>query len=142
MPYLCGLKKMFLILVFAVMAVVGFAQDRPVFHLQNKTITIVTDYGANISGSVTRSVYGKVRIVGPDEVADVRVWFVEKGHVHDFNVRVVEHTPNRKEGEWQFVTKKGEEDYTIALTDWEWADVFVLVTEGYDPQAKKYVKKK
>ena len=23
-----------------------------------------------------------------------------------------------------------------------WADVFVLVTEGYDPQAKKYVKKK
>lgn len=135
------MKRLVLILVIVLLAAGScFAQDRPVFHLQNKTITIVTDYGANISGSVTRSVYGKVRIVGPNEVADVRVWFVKWGEVHDFNVRVVNHAP--KEGEWQFVTKKGEEDYTIALTDWKWADVFVLVTEGYDPQTKKYVQKK
>ena len=132
---------MFFLLIIVLLAAGScFAQDRPVFHLQNKTITIVTDYGANFSGTVTRSVYGKVRIVGPNEAADVRVWFVKWGEVHDFNVRVVNRTP--KDGEWQFVTKKGEEDYTIALTDWQWADVFVLVTEGYDPQAKKYVKKK
>ena len=135
------MKRLFLILVIVLLAAAScFAQDRPVFHLQNQTITIVTDYGANISGTVTRSVYGKVRIVGPDEVADVRVWFSNWGEAHDFNVRVVDRTP--KEGEWQFVTHKGEEDYTIALTDWRWADVFVLVTEGYDPQAMKYVKKK
>lgn len=132
---------MFLILIIALASINCFAQDRPVFHLRDKTITIVTDYGANISGSVTRSVYGKVRIVDmKKEHADVRVWFVNWGHPHDFNVKVVDHAP--KEGEWQFVTKKGEEDYTIALTDWKWADVFVLVTEGYDPQAKKYVQKK
>ena len=135
------MKRLFSILVIVLLAAAScFAQDRPVFHLQNQTITIVTDYGANISGTVTRSVYGKVRIAGPDEVADVRVWFSNWGEAHDFNVRVVDRTP--KEGEWQFVTRKGEEDYTIALTDWRWADVFVLVTEGYDPQAKKYVKKK
>ena len=135
------MKRLFSILVIVLLAAAScFGQDRPMFHLQDKTITIVTDYGANISGTKTRSVYGKVRIVGPNEVADVRVWFVNWGEVHDFNVRVVNHVP--KEGEWQFVTKKGEEDYTIALTDWKWADVFVLVTEGYDPQTKKYVKNK
>ena len=136
------MKRLFSILVIVLLAAAScFAQDRdPVFHSEDETITIVTNYGANILETVTQSVYGKVRIVGPNEVADVRVWFVKWGEVHDFNVRVVNHTP--KEGEWQFVTKKGEEDYTIELTDWRWADVFVLVTEGYDPQAKKYVQKK
>lgn len=135
------MKRLFLIFAFALVAVSGFGQPRPVFHLDNETITIVTDYGANILGTVTRSVYGKVRIVDmKKEHADLRVWFVNWGHPHDFNVKVVNHAP--KDGEWQFVTRKGEEDFTIALTDWQWADVFVLVTEGYDPQAKKYVKKK
>lgn len=136
------MKRLFYILVIVLLASSScFAQDRnPVFNSENETITIVTNYGANILETVTQSVYGKVRIVGPDEVADVRVWFVKWGEVHDFNVRVVNHAP--KKGEWQFVTKKGEEDYTIELTDWRWADVFVLVTEGYDPQAKKYVQKK
>ena len=133
------MKRLFTILVSLNLVVACFAQDRPVFHPQDETITIVTDYGANISGTVTRSVYGKVRIVGPNEVADVRVWFVKRGEIHDFGVRVVDRTP--KEGEWQFVTKKGDEDYTIRLTSWQQADVFVLVTEGYDPQAKKHVKK-
>lgn len=135
------MKRVFLILIIVLASINCFAQDRPVFHLQDETITIVTDYGANFSGTVTQSVYGKVRIVDMNkECPDVCVWFVNWGHAHDFDVRVVDHTP--KKGEWQFVTKKGEEDYTIALTDWQWADVFVLVTEGYDPQAKKYVKKK
>lgn len=135
------MKRLFLVLAFALITVSGFGQDRdPVFHSEDETITIVTNYGANILETVKRSVFGKVRIVGPNEVADVRVWFVKWGEVHDFNVRVVNRAP--KDGEWQFVTKKGEEDYTIELTDWRWADVFVLVTEGYDPQAKKYVKKK
>lgn len=135
------MKRLFTILVFLMLAVSGFGQDSPVFNLQDETITIVTDYGANISGTVTRSVYGKVRIVDINkERPDVCVWFVKRGEAHDFDIRVVNHAP--KEGEWQFVTRKGEEDYTIALTDWQWADVFVLVTEGYDPQAKKHVKKK
>ena len=137
------MKRLLSILVIVLLAAAScFAQDRPVFHLQDETITIVTDYGANISGTVTQSVYGKVRIAGPKEVADVRVWFVKQGEVHDFDVRVVNHKPDRFKGEWQFVTKKGEEDYTIELTDWRWADVFVLVIKGYDPQAKKYVQKK
>ena len=123
------MKRLFIIVSLVLTAVFGFAQGSPVYHSDDETITIVTDYGANISASVTRSVYGKVRIVGPNEHADVR-----------FNVRVVDRAP--KEGEWQFVTRKGEEDYTIRLTDWLDADVFVLVTEGYDPQAKKYVQKK
>ncbi len=135
------MKRLFLIIAIFVVAMSSFGQDRPVFHLQEETITIVTDYGANISGTITRSVYGKVRIVtDPKEHADVRVWFSNWGEAHDFNVKVVNRAP--KVGEWQFVTKKGEEDYTIELTDWLWADVFVLVTEGYDPQAKKYVKAK
>lgn len=133
---------MFLILAFALVTVSGFGQDRdPVFHSEDETITFVTNYGANILETVRRSVYGKVRIVDRnEECPDLRVWFVKWGEVHDFNVRVVNRAP--KDGEWQFVTKKGEEDYTIELTDWRWADVFVLVTEGYDPQAKKYVNKK
>lgn len=134
------MKRLFIIVSLVLTAVFGFAQGSPVYHSDDETITIVTDYGANISASVTRSVYGKVRIVGPNEHADVRVWFSNWGEAHNFNVRVVDRAP--KEGEWQFVTKKGEEDYTIRLTDWLDADVFVLVTEGYDPQAKKYVQKK
>ncbi|MBQ6100886.1 MAG: hypothetical protein IJL04_01190 [Bacteroidales bacterium] len=135
------MKRLFLIIALFAVAVSGFGQDRPVFHLQDETITIVTDYGANISGTVTRSVYGKVRIVtDPMEHADLRVWFSNWGEAHDFDVSVVNRAP--KEGEWQFVTRKGEEDYTIELTDWRWADVFVLVTEGYNPQTKKNVQRK
>ena len=135
------MKRMFYILVIVLLAEVDcFGQDYPIYHVADKTITIETTHGANLTVTKTRSVYGKVRIVGPNEAADVRVWFVNWGEVHDFNVRVVDCAP--KEGEWQFVTKKGEEDYTIRLTDWIDADVFVLVTEGYDPQAKKHVQKK
>lgn len=138
--YLCGMKRLVLILIIVLVSINCFAQDYPVYHVADETITIETTHGANLTVTKTRSVYGKVRIVGPNEAADVRVWFVKWGEVHDFNVRVVDRAP--KEGEWQFVTKKGEEDYTIRLTDWLDADVFVLVTEGYDPQTKKYVQKK
>ena len=140
------MKRMFLILVFAVMAAGScFAQTRPapVVDLYNERFTCYKEYGVNTSLAVTQSLYGKVRIVDINkECPDLCVWFVKWGDAHGLDVRVVNRTPDRFKGEWQFVTKKGEEDFTIALTDWKWADVFVLVTEGYDPQAKKYVKKK
>ena len=135
------MKKSISILVFLVAALTGIGQDYPIYNVADETITIETIHGANISGTVTQSVYGKVRIVDINkECPDVCVWFVNWGEAHDFNVRVVNREP--KEGEWQFVTKKGEEDYTIALTNWLDADVFVLVKEGYNPQTKKYIKKK
>ena len=133
------MKRLFSILVIVLLAAVDcFGQDYPIYHVADKTITIETTHGANLTVTKTRSVYGKVRIVGPNEAADVRVWFVEKGHVHDFGVNVVDRAP--KEGEWQFVTKKGEEDYTIRLTGPFQADVFVYVRSGYNPQTKKHVK--
>lgn len=135
------MKRLFTIFLFVILAVSGFGQDFPAYNAADETITIETIHGANLSSTVTRSVYGKVRIVDTGkESPDVRVWFVKWGEAHDFNVRVVDNTP--KDGEWQFVTRKGEEDYTIGLTGPFQADVFVLVTEGYDPQAKKHVKKK
>ncbi|MBQ5959009.1 MAG: hypothetical protein IJL44_07485 [Bacteroidales bacterium] len=133
------MKRLLIILSFVLVTVSGFGQDNHIYHAADKTITIETTHGANLTVTKTRSVYGKVRIVDRnEECPDVRVWFVEKGHVHDFGVNVVNHAP--KDGEWQFVTKKGEEDYTIGLTGPFQADVFVYVRSGYNPQTKEYVK--
>ena len=140
------MKKMFLILVFAVMAAAscfGQTKPAPVVDLYNERFTCYKEYAVGCSLAVTQSLYGKVRIVDINkECPDLCVWFVNYGEAHGLDVRVVNRAPDRFKGEWQFVTRKGDEDFTIALTDWKWADVFVLVTEGYDPQAKKYVKKK
>lgn len=72
--------------------------------------------------------------------ADLQVCFVKCGEIHDFDVRVVNREPI--DGEWQFVTGEGEEDFTIRITDIFAADVAILVTEGYDPLTKKHVKKR
>lgn len=135
------MKRMFFTFVVLLASAICFSQENPVFNIEDKTINIVKEYGANISATVTRSVYGKVRIVDASkECPDIRVWFVEAGQIHDFGVSVVDHSP--KDGEWQFVSRKGDEDFTIGLSDPFQADVFVLVTGGYNPQTKKHVKKR
>ena len=138
------MKKMFLILVFAVMAVAGFAQTRPraEIDLGLDRFTSYRVYGVNISYSVTQSLYGKVRIIKEGR-PDLYVCFVKPGQGHMRDVRVVNRTPDRFNGEWQFVTREGEEDFTIRITDDIFnADISILVTEGYDPLTKKYVKRK
>lgn len=137
------MKRMFLILVFAMMAVAGFGQTKPdpVIDFYNKRFSFYKEYAVGYSLVITRSLYGKVRIIDKGR-ADLRVFFVRPGEAHRLNVKVVERAPDRFKGEWQFVTREGEEDFTIRITDWRDADVFVLVTEGYDPQAKKYIQKK
>lgn len=135
------MKRLFLILVVVLMALVGFGQTKPdpVIHLEDETFTYYKVYGVGYSLSEKRSIYGKVRIVTKGR-ADLQVCFVKWGEIHDFNVRVVDRTP--KKGEWQFVTREGEEDFTIRITDIFAADVAILVTEGYDPLTKQVKKKK
>ena len=135
------MKRLFLILAFALVAVSGFGQTKPdpVIHLEDDSFTYYKEYGVGYSLSEKRSIYGKVRVITNGR-ADLQVCFVRWGEIHDFDVRVVNRAP--KDGEWQFVTREGEEDFTIRITDIFAADVAILVTEGYDPLTKKYVKKK
>ena len=130
------MKRMVLILVFVVMALVGFGQTKPapVIHLEDDSFTYYKVYGVGYSLSEKRSIYGKVRIITKGR-ADIQVCFVRWGEIHDFDVRVVNRAP--KDGEWQFVTHEGEEDFTIRITDIFSADVAILVTEGYDPLTKQ-----
>ena len=135
------MKRLLLILIVLMMSAGCFAQTRPdpVIHLEDDSFTYYKDYGVGYSLSEKRSIYGKVRIITKGR-ADLQVCFVRWGEIHDFNVRVVDRAP--KDGEWQFVTHEGDEDFTIRITDIFAADVAILVTEGYDPLTKKYVKKK
>ena len=135
------MKRLFLILVVWLMSAVCFGQTKPnpVIHLEDDSFTYYKDYGVGYSLSEKRSIYGKVRIITKGR-ADLQVCFVRWGEIHDFNVRVVNHAP--QEGEWQFVTREGEEDFTIRVTDIFAADVAILVTEGYDPLTKRVKKKK
>ena len=137
------MKRLFLILVILLVSGRCFGQTKPdpEIDFYNKRFSFYKEYAVGYSLVVTRSLYGKVRIITEGR-ADLRVYFVKPGEAHKLNVRVVDREPDRFKGEWQFVTREGEEDFTIRITDWRVADVFVLVTEGYDPQAKKYVKKK
>lgn len=139
--YICRMKRLFLILAFIVVAVSGFGQTRPnpVIHHEDDSFTYYKEYGVGYSLSEKRSIYGNVRIISNGR-ADLQVCFVKCGEIHDFDVRVVNREP--MDGEWQFVTGEGEEDFTIRITDIFAADVAILVTEGYDPLTKKYVKKK
>ena len=135
------MKRVFLILIVFLMSGSCFAQTRPdpVIHLEDDSFTYYKVYGVGYSLAEKRSIYGKVRIVTKGR-ADLQVCFVRWGEVHDFDVRVVNRAP--KEGEWQFVTREGEEDFTIRITDIFAADVAILVTEGYDPLTKQVKKKK
>ena len=137
------MKRMFLILVFALVTVSGFTQTRPraEIDLELDRFTCYREYGVNTSLSVTRSLYGKVRIITEGR-PDLYVCFVGQDEARKRSVRVVNHEPDRFKGEWQFVTRKGEEDFTIRITDIFNADISVCVVEGYDPLTKQYIKKK
>ena len=135
------MKRLFLILAFALVTVSGFGQTRPraEVDLQYDRFTCWREYGVNTSLTMTRSIYGKVRIITEGR-PDLYVCFVKQDEARNRSIRVVNHDPG--EGEWQFVTRKGEEDFTIRITDIFNADLSVCVVEGYDPLTKKYVKKK
>ena len=135
------MKRLFLILAFALVTVSGFTQTRPraEIDLELDRFTSYRVYGVNISYSVTRSLYGKVRIIEEGR-PDLYVCFVGQDEARKRSIRVVNREPG--EGEWQFVTREGEEDFTIRITDIFNADISVCVVEGYDPLTKKYVKKK
>lgn len=137
------MKRQFLIFAFIVVSVSCFGQTMPSpeIDLFNERFSCYREYGVNTSLVVTQSLYGKVRIITKGH-ADLQVCFVKTGQPHKLDVRVVDRTPDRFKGEWQFVTREGEEDFTIRITDIFNADISVLVTEGYDPLTKKHVKKK
>jgi hypothetical protein len=138
------MKRLFSIFVIVLLAAAGcFGQTKPApeIDLYNERFSCYKEYGVNTSLVVTQSLYGKVRIITKGR-ADLQVCFVKWGQPHKLDVRVVNHTPDRFKGEWQFVTREREEDFTIRITDIFDADISVLVTEGYDPLTKKYVKKK
>lgn len=135
---------MFYILVFALLAAGScFGQTRPraEIDLELDRFTSYRVYGVNISYSVTQSLYGKVRIIKEGR-PDLYVCFVGQDEARKRSVRVVNHEPDRFKGEWQFVTRKGEENFTIRITDIFNADISVCVVEGYDPLTKQYIKKK
>ena len=117
----------------------GQTKPSPEIHIEDETFTYYKEYGVGYSLSERRSIYGKVRIITKGR-ADLQVCFVRWGEIHDFDVRVVDRAP--KDGEWQFVTREGDEDFTIRITDIFAADVAILVTEGYDPLTKQVKKKK
>lgn len=104
---------------------IGQTKPRPEVHLESDSFTYYKEYAVGYSLSIRRSIYGKVRIVtDANEEATLQVHFVKPGEIHHFNVKVVNRKP--KDGEWQFVTKKGEEDFTIRVTDPFAADVLIL----------------
>lgn len=137
------MKRLFLIIALFAVAVSGFGQTRPRAEIdfENDRFTCYREYGVNTSLSVTRSLYGKVRIIEEGR-PDLYVCFVRQDEARKRSVRVVNREPDRFNGEWQFVTREGEEDFTIRVTDIFNADISVCVIEGYDPLTKKQVKQK
>lgn len=135
------MKRLFFIFILSLLSAGCLAQTRPRAEVDtyNGRFTCYREYGVNTSLAVTTSLYGKVRVITEGR-PDLYVCFVRKGEAHKLNVRVVDREPNRLNGEWQFVTRKGDEDFTIRITDIFNADVSVLVTEGYDPMAKQDAK--
>lgn len=137
------MKRLFSILVFVLLAAGScFGQTRPraEIDLELDRFTCYREYGVNTSLSVTQSLYGKVRIIKEGR-PDLYVCFVGQNDARTRDIRVVNHEPD--EGEWQFVTRKGDEDFTIRITDDFFnADISVCVVEGYDPLTKQYIKKK
>lgn len=137
------MKRLFFIITFFLVFLGGFGQTRPraEVDLQYDRFTCWREYGINTSLTLTRSIYGKVRIITEGR-PDLYVCFVGQDEGRNRSIRVVNHDPDRFKGEWQFVTREGEEDFTIRITDIFNADLSVCVVEGYDPLTKKYVKKK
>lgn len=138
------MRVLFVIIALFGAVASGVSQTRPdpEIHFIEESFTYYVEWGVNFSISKTRSIYGKVRILtGNEGPADLRVYIPKPGGISDFRVKVVNREP--KDGEWQFVTKPGEEDFTIRLIyDWRYDyDVAIRITEGYNPVTKKYVKK-
>lgn len=137
------MKRLYLIIALFVVAMSGFGQTRPRAEIDflNDRFSSYREYGVNISFVVTQSLYGKVRII-KEGSPDLYVCFVRPNEARKRDIRVVDHEPDRFNCEWQFVTREGEEDFTIQITDIFHADISVCVIEGYDPLTKKYVKAK
>lgn len=106
----------------------GQTKPRPEIHLESESFTYYKEYAVGYSLSIRKSIYGKVRIVTDSkEKADLWVYRAKKGEVHKFNIRIVDHEPNK--GEWQIVTKKGDEDFSVYFTDVFEADVSIRLLE-------------
>lgn len=138
------MRVLFVIIALFGSVVSGVSQTRPrpEIYLMEESFKYYTEWGVNFSVAIKRSIYGKVRILKDNEgPADLRVHIVEPGGIHKFAVKVVNREP--KDGEWQFVTKPGEEDFTIRLiyNPLDCYDVSIRIAEGYNPVTKKYVKK-
>lgn len=134
------MKKLVLIFAFLMMAAIGHSQKPEVFNRYDKTVTITNNYGANILETTTMSVYGKkVRLITDySECPNVTVCFVKYGEPHSIEIDIVDHKPVGEQ--WQFVTQKGEEDFTIRIESFFYADMIVYVRSGNVPKAEKKAK--
>ena len=134
------MKRLFPILVIVLLAAASsFGQGVPEVDLYNHTFTYEDGTGVGLRVFHTRRLWGNVRIVtDPYEREDLRIRFVNYGEPHSLDVSIVDKPV--KEEQWHWVTRKGEEDFTIRITDGIDFDVSVLVVWGYDPKTKKFAK--
>ena len=129
------MKKFAIILAFFLFALSGFAQYRPEIDIYNRRFTVEDGTGANWHTYYTKRLWGNVRIVtDPKEPEDLRVRIVKYGEPHKLDISVVEKAVS--EDQWHWVTRKGDEDFTIRIVEDYW-DISVLIISGYNPKTKR-----